>query len=342
MEENRPLLIVLTPVLNEAWILPAFLKATALWADYIIIADQMSTDGSRELYARFTELKNEGIKELRNDCKLIVIDNPRKEMHQAATRRLLFEEAKKIEGDKILFALDADEFLSGNFVETDGWETIMNSEPGDVFLFRWMNLSADAKKYSTWEPYYWAAHVNDEVMNGDFPDNFIHEWRLPWPKHENHVYTIEDICFIHFARVNVARQRNKERFYQISQSSPMDKYSGVAFYRMYHPIQMETLYDVPDDAYAYYREKGVDIQGVIDLKDDGAHYTESVLKNIQEKGISFFRKLDVWDDEFLHKNNVQDPRRGIDKIMHWYLRKTNNKSRGFIIHALDYKFKRMY
>ena len=50
---EKPLLVVLTPVFNEAWILPAFLKATSLWADYIIIADQMSTDGSREIYKEF-------------------------------------------------------------------------------------------------------------------------------------------------------------------------------------------------------------------------------------------------------------------------------------------------
>ena len=45
MEEsmNRPTLVVLTPVRNEAWILRAFLEATSLWADHIIIADQMST-----------------------------------------------------------------------------------------------------------------------------------------------------------------------------------------------------------------------------------------------------------------------------------------------------------
>ena len=84
---SRPLLIVLTPVRNEAWILPAFLKATSLWADYIIIADQMSTDGSRDIYAQYE--------------KVILVDNPRTEMHQARTRQLLFDAAKKIEGDKI-------------------------------------------------------------------------------------------------------------------------------------------------------------------------------------------------------------------------------------------------
>ena len=79
---SKPLLIVLTPVRNEAWVLHAFLKATSLWADHIIIADQMSTDGSREIYPQYE--------------KVIVIDNPRTEMHQARTRQLLFEAAKKM------------------------------------------------------------------------------------------------------------------------------------------------------------------------------------------------------------------------------------------------------
>ena len=44
---STPLMIVMTPVRNEAWVLPAFLESTSRWADYIIIADQMSTIGVR-------------------------------------------------------------------------------------------------------------------------------------------------------------------------------------------------------------------------------------------------------------------------------------------------------
>ena len=47
--DGKPIVICLTPVRNEALILDRFLKATSLWADHIIIADQMSTDGSREI-----------------------------------------------------------------------------------------------------------------------------------------------------------------------------------------------------------------------------------------------------------------------------------------------------
>lgn len=325
---KTPLLIVLTPVFNEAWILPAFLKVTSLWADYIIIADQMSTDGSRDIYPQYD--------------KVIVVDNPRKEMHQAATRRLLFEAAKKIEGDKILFTLDADEFLSGDFIHTHGWQTIMNSEPGDVFEFRWMNLSADSSKYSTWQHYYWAAHIDEDLLNGQFPDNFIHEWRLPWPEHVNHEYKIDDISFVHFARVNALRQRNKERFYQISQSASMGKYSGVRFYRQYHPVIAETFYEVPTDTYAYYETNGIDIMTLLNLQDEGRHYTEAVLCKIEEKGIEYFKKLDVWDHDFLRNNNLQDPRTWCDKMMHTYLRATNKYAKTLFIRIIDKLLKKIY
>ncbi len=49
MENEKPLLICLTPIKNEAWILDRFLKCASLWADYIIIADQQSTDSSIEI-----------------------------------------------------------------------------------------------------------------------------------------------------------------------------------------------------------------------------------------------------------------------------------------------------
>lgn len=337
-----PLLIVLTPVRNEAWVLPAFLKATALWADYIIIADQMSTDGSRELYQQFS--KEEHINLHGRKCKLIVIDNPRKEMHQAATRRLLFEAAKKIEGDKIIFALDADEFLSGNFPETEGWKTIMDSESGDVFCFRWMNIVPNGTKYSLLEPLYWAAHVNDDVMNGTFPDKAIHEWRLPWPKHENHVYNIEDIRFVHFGGVNRVRVKNKGLFYQVSQITPPNKkQSGISMYRQYHDLKFLLSYiPVPKGTYEFYEQNGLDIWANLDLTAEGLHHVQTVKNKLQEYGPSFFRKLDIWDDEFLQKYEVKDPRRPIDKLMHWYLRKTNKWQKTLPIRAIDKMLRKLY
>lgn len=346
MENNkcRPLLVVLTPVFNEAWILSAFLKATSLWADYIIVADQMSTDGSREIYEDFAT-RESIIESQEHRCKLIVIDNPRKEMHQAATRRLLFEESKKIDGDKILFALDADEFLSGNFVKTEGWKTIMNSEPGDVFEFRWMLLDPTGKQYRVpvKMPYYWAAHVNDGVMKGKFPDNFIDEWRLPWPEHVNHEYVIEDIHFLHFHDTNPIRQRNKTLYYEILQySHSSNTRGGIYFNRRYNTKRAYSYTPLPKNVYAFYEAHGLNLWKDLNLKDEGAHYTKVIQDKIQENGASFFRKLDIWVPEFMQKYHLRDPRRTIDRMMHRYLHKTEKIANTFIIRNLDRILKRLY
>ena len=326
---NKPLLVVLTPVRNEAWILHAFLKATSLWADYIIIADQMSTDGSREIYPQYE--------------KVIVVDNPREEMHQARTRQLLFEAAKKIEGDKILFALDADEFLSGDFMSTSGWNTIINSEPGDVFFFRWIDLLPEAKRCIITEPLYWAVHMDDNVMNGTYPDNYIHEWRLPWPCKLNHEYIIEDIRFIHFAQVNEKRVKNKWRFYQVMTAAKLKKY-GVKMYRQYrlHEIDESNAVEVPFGIYEYYLKNSLDLFSNLNMDDSGIHYDESVLDKIRQKGIKYFSKLSVWDDEFLNKYKLESPYSLIDRIMFFYLRKSNKYYKSIVIRMIDKILKKIY
>lgn len=72
----KPALVVVTPVRNEAWVLDAFLTCVSSWADYIVVADQHSTDGSREIAAKYE--------------KVILVDNDAAEMNQAAARLLLF------------------------------------------------------------------------------------------------------------------------------------------------------------------------------------------------------------------------------------------------------------
>lgn len=311
MDKKEPIKIVLTPVRNEAWVLRAFLEATSLWADYIIIADQMSTDGSREIAKEYP--------------KVILIDNDRKEMHQAATRRLLFEEAKKIEGDKILFALDADEFLSGDFVKSEDWQKIMESKPDDSFCWRWMNLKRkDVTKYSTSIHYYWAVHESDDVWKGEFPNNFIHEWRLPWSHKtdESHKYLLDGFCSIHLARVNQLRQLNKERFYQVSTMAQGRKTSVIALYRQYHAEEDLECFDMPTDAYEFYENHGLDLWSYVDLKDEGEYYTKEILAYFDRDGIKKYALLDIWDEDWMMRNGLKDPRNGIQKMLHSYLKRT--------------------
>ncbi len=319
--ETKPSLIVLTPVRNEAWVLKAFLKATSLWADHIIVTDQLSTDGSREILQEFP--------------KVILVENNRPEMHQAATRKLLFDAAKKIPGEKVLFTLDADEFLSGDFVHTEDWARIINSKPGDCFCWRWMNLKKDdITQYSTFQHYYWAVHVSDNLWEGLFPDNFIHEWRLPWPSPSNKVL-INDFCSIHLARINSLRQRNKERFYQVTTLGQDNKKSSISLYRQYHAEDDLQYFPVPENAYDFYKQNDLDIWAYVNVHDEGEYYTTEVLRYFERDGLKRYAFLDIWDDDWLRSNDIVDPRRRIHKSALWYLEKTQSNRKRFIVRIMD-------
>ncbi|HSY54210.1 MAG TPA: glycosyltransferase family 2 protein, partial [Opitutaceae bacterium] len=116
MGSTRPTLICLVPVRNEAWILERFLQCTSTWADHIIIADQQSADGSREIAARYPKVR--------------LVENPGIGLDEKTRQELLIAEARKVSGPRILIALDADEMFSANFATSPEWPSLLAAAPG--------------------------------------------------------------------------------------------------------------------------------------------------------------------------------------------------------------------
>ena len=331
MESTKPLLIVLTPVRNEAWILPAFLKATSLWADYIIVSDQKSTDASREICSSFPKVR--------------LIDNNLEEMHMAATRRLLLNEAQiLLKGDTnaILFALDADEFLSGDFMHTEGWQMILNSKPNDCFCWRWMDMQlGSTSKYKLSSYIYFAIHVSQSMWDGYYPDFNIHEPRLPWPT-DVHEYLISTMYAIHLSQINVMRRLNKTRFYQVSSVPDRKRYNTINLYRQYHQDEYAEWLDMPSEAYVYYEKNGLDIFEHLDLTDEGKHFTDVIKQNIQANGAEKYAMLDIWDEDWCSRNNILKPQRNLyQRMLMWYLEKSNCYAQSLIIRAIDKMLKKI-
>lgn len=320
----RPIIVVMTQVCNDAWVLRAFLEATSLWADYIIVADRMSTDGSREIA---------------KDCpKVIMVDDHRKEMDQAVTRRLLFESAKKIDGDKLLFTLDADEFITGDFVNTGDWKRMMNSKPGDAFCWRWMDLKRnDITKYSISQYYYWCIHESETFWKNVFLDSYNQDWRLQWsPKaSESHEFLLKDFYSIHLSRAHQLRQRNKDRYCQVSAIEKNPKKSRVALYRQFHHEDDLNYMEVPRDILCFYEKNGLSIWDFVNLNDDGEHYTSEILRCFQRDGMKRYALLDIWDEDWIKRNGLKDPRNVFHKVILGYLHKTNPYANSIWVRCMD-------
>jgi Glycosyl transferase family 2 len=318
---NSPLLICMTPVKNEAWILPAFLTATSLWADYIIVADQGSTDGSRKIYSNFP--------------KVIVIENQNPDFNESERQCLLIKKAREIEGDKILFALDADEIFESSFIHTNDWNAILSSKKGDVFLFQWAQIDSDLTTYRIPELFFpWVFHDDGIEPHNNYVRS-IHSMRIPYPIHERQLKKVTGFKVMHFQRVNMNRQRSKLRF-MILVDFLVDKKSIVKLSRFYLPKPIRDEKHLIDGKFFNgYLESGVDLLNLIDSKSEKFWYDLYILERLEKYGLRYFSKIDIWDDTFRKQNNLKDPRNFFIKALHSYLRITQAYSHYRFIRVID-------
>jgi len=308
---NRPLQIVMTPVRNEAWVLRAFLTATSQWADYIIVADQMSTDGSRDIYREFP--------------KVIVIDNKNPEFNEAERQAMLVAKAREVANgrDTLLWGLDADEILPANWQETEDGKHILNSIPGDVFFFKWAQLAPDKKHYGDSVFYPWLFHDDGKEPHGNYVRN-MHSMRIPYPIEEKQIYDIEDFRVLHCGLLDPNRIAAKNRFYQLvdweMNNRPFVSLAGAyAAHRKENQIN-DIRFDLEPEAIAF----DFDLWSLIDMNATHTWFDDYIYERIEKHPIKQLRKLDIWDDEFLTYYHIVDPRTRINKWIHWYFHWSNH------------------
>lgn len=311
-------LICLTPVKNEAWCLDLFLKVTSLWADYIIIADQNSTDESKKIAKRYT--------------KVILIENQSKEYNEGERQKLLINESRKIPGDKILFTLDADEIFSANFDKTEDWQKILHSKPGEVFGFQWANITPDQKHYSLSSFFYpWAIHDDGTEHQNYVRD--IHSMRIPYPiKADLGYWHVTQFKVFHFSSMYESRAKSKNRYYQFLEKIKGNYSNPITFFRTY-TLKKSNTYTLPKEwLYDFYLENECFIELTIN---ESFWFDSEIINFIECFGIGYFRSLPIWDEAWLKKINRSDPRHVTDKVIFYYLNSTQKYYPSIIIRSFD-------
>ena len=328
---NDLIQIVMTPVRNEAWVLRAFLEATSRWADYIIIADQMSTDGSREIAREYP--------------KVILIDNKNPEFNEAERQSMLVAKAREVAAgrDTLLWGLDADEVLAANTFETEDWKHILNSVPGDVFWFKWAEICPNQKEYwlSRTTYYPWLFHDDGKEPHGNYVRN-MHSMRIPYPIEEKQMYYVDDFRVLHLAYLNEHRVASKRRFYQFVDWE-MNHRSPIILSRSYSQTKKsEQVLPLPYGILYKTNKFGFDLLGLVDTQVSKCYMDDYIVERFPRHTWKELRRLDIWDDVFIQNYDLKDPQRLFDRWVHSYLRNTSLKKEETVICIIDKILKRIY
>lgn len=314
---SQPTIVCLIPIKNEAWILDRCLKCASLWADNIIIADQQSTDGSREIALSYP--------------KVILIDNPSPTYNELERQKLLIAEARKIPGQKLLIAIDADEVLVG-YDQTREWETIKQARPGTSFWFQWANILPGLEKYYTPDFQMLFGYMDD---GKEHRGNLIHSPRVPISGEEPRILC-SHIKVLHYQYTDWNRMKSKHRWYQCLERINFPHRSSIEIYRQYHhmdipPSETKTI---PANWLETYESEGIDMTSI---NTKTIYWWDREILNLLDKyGNRAFSREAIWDiqwdkmhEQCFHtkpKIPLSDPRNLLEKLVHKWLSRTQLKS----------------
>ena len=280
-------MIALVPTRDEASTIRRYLEATLSWADAVIVCDQ-SADGTADIARSF--------------AGVTVIEEPPGEYDEQARQLLLIDEARRlVPGRRFLVALDADELLSANVLESEAWERAVRSPPGTRVQIGLVELCQEPSRYLI----DWGADRGRRVTFAYADDGrphhsrHFHASRLPEPP-DSPQTVLEDVVVLHFATGNPVRVASKDRWYQCQERMTVAMPDPVAIRRRYDwRRRLAPTFDVrpcPDEWFAGYRKRDVDLS---ERPGADVFWTDwGVLRMFAAHGVAPFALLDIWDPDW--------------------------------------------
>jgi hypothetical protein len=279
-------IVVLTPVRNEEWILEKFLSVTSLFADHIIILDQKSTDNTKKIANRFP--------------KVVYYLNENDEYDEEYRQIFLIEKARElVKGKMLLLALDADEIITHDSIESAEWKVLLGLDAGTRIFMRKYDLLPNSKNYVTSEVDFLLGYVDDGKPH---EGKKFHSPRLPLSKIEYHCV---NIIFMHLAIVRSKEYRARQRLYTVLENISNSD-SLQLRYRKYSEIfqNLQILSHskpVPDKWLQGFDDINIDFKKFTSSEINA--YNQRVLESFREFGVTRFWYDDIWSVDY---NSIND------------------------------------
>lgn len=276
MENKRPV-IVLCPVRNEEDNLRKHIPAWQCFADYIIIADQHSSDNTRAVTSEF---KN-----------VIVIDNNDIGWIEGRRNELLIRKAREISHEGVFVYLDADETLSSNLVRSPEWGSFLAQRPGTAGIFEWVYLWYSPFKYLNMGKYIFA--FIDDGREVDTRTE-LHATRGTGTGPFLKEFFFNEIVNLHFSYLNPQTALRKNNWYKsyYAVKGKRSRYFININHNWFYHIKEKNLLSTPDRWLADYTARGIDVtsSAIADL----LWYDIEILKWFGQYGERKFFFLDIW------------------------------------------------
>jgi glycosyltransferase involved in cell wall biosynthesis len=277
-----PAVIVVTPVKNEAANLDRFLAVTSRFADHIIVADQMSTDGSAAIAARH--------------AKVTLIRNDANEYSEAVRQRLLLDTARAlVRGPRIILALDADEILAADAIDSPGWHAMLAAAPGTVLCFEKPDLYRTTATCIRYRQPWPLGYVDDGASH---EPKEIHSIRIPVPDAAPRLH-VDGVRILHYGLVRLEGQRAKNRMYcvieNVRRTSPVWRRRAV-YAANFDWTTRGQLGDSPREWFEGWERLDIDVTTVPPASVDW--YDNEVLRYFKEYGVRRFWADDIWDRDW--------------------------------------------
>lgn len=301
--------ICVTSIRNDAWIIENFLECASAWANFIIIGDHNSTDDCANIARQ-------------HDCVKVISHRPASGFLER--RRDLLNEARKLPGKRLIFALDVDEMISANWSESADWNRMINAQPGTCFATNWIELYPGLKQAAS----YWmhTAFVDD---GSEYPlGEIIHGSRFP--DTDGELIKLYDIKLLHYDLLDPGRMFSKHRYYKCYEFIERHKrpWEVSVFYQ---DTKFKT-YGTPVVSVEEKWLKGYkwldDYRAVKDDEEKSFWFDGEVLDYFDKYGVDKFRKLNIWDVDWNKKakllgrnGNYDDPRSGYEAWIHRVIQK---------------------
>lgn len=325
MKQERPLLIVTSCTRNYGWVTRAFLEGNIRWADYIVIVDQMSTDGTREMCAEYNNV--------------VLVDDPDMTYKENIRAKMAFMKGRELAAGRnaIYFALDIDEVMPANWMQTEDGKKILASKPGDMFQLEWANILPDGKTCirNGWQ--YKIFH--DNGMAWQDVSIQMHTPLLPYVTWDTIPEEIHDFPLLHFGEYHKKWIEYKKIYYQFLDILQHRSESAISVYRMYKEDEEQNGEIQPIESKWLFGD--VDIIGLVDTLGTPI-FVDYIKEIIAKNGAKTFQSIDVWTDELCAALSIKDPRSIGWKSLHGYLRLTQPYSENIFIKGVDKIFKMLY